>query len=180
MKLPKIVFPSLFIMSSLLLSCSSAHQFIDVDEMLLLEPKLSRADVLEKLGNPTEVRAGIITNDSTFYEVFFYQVKDQQKKQVFDMNKLLPPLFFPRSKPSKNFSPNSWSGETTFALIFKDRILVKWGYVTDDWINIGPDEGDILVPGKSLVVAQGGRKPILKRIPIIGPIIGIIPIIGDL
>ena len=163
--------------------CSATHQFIDVDETLLINPGMSKSDIRAALGKPTEVRAGIVLENGKVIEIWRYQVKEMQTKEVIDINKILPAFLVPKSKPNKEFRPNNWKGENAYGLVFRNDKLIKWGYLGDDWIDYDYKEGDELTPsasgGKS--GGPGGAKGgLFSKIPIIGSILSKLPVIGSL
>lgn len=151
----------------ILIGCSSSHQFIDVDDALLIKPGMSKADVRSTLGKPTEVRAGIVLTNNDVIELWGYQMKEQQIRQVLDINKILPPFIAAKSKPEKEFRPNDWSGENRYGLIFKNDTIAKWGYMGDDWSDYSQEQGDELPPSSSKSSSVSGAG-LLSKIPIIG------------
>ena len=54
---------------------ASELQFIDVDDTLLIKPDMSKNDILDILGKPTAVKAGIQIDDGDHYEIWTYQFK---------------------------------------------------------------------------------------------------------
>jgi len=162
-KLMVIIFTAVWV----IVGCSSSHQFIDVDDALLIKPGMSKADVRSTLGKPTEVRAGIVLTNNDVIELWGYQMKEQQIRQVLDINKILPPFIAAKSKPDKEFRPNDWSGENRYGLIFKNDTIAKWGYMGDDWADYSQEQGDELPPSSSKP-STGGRSGFLSKLPLIG------------
>ena len=86
----------------LMSSCStvSTQKFIDVDETVEVKAGMSKSEMLELLGSPMEVRAGIIKKDGAVVEKWLYEHKTQMfevaTKQV---NKM---------KLAKNQRPYEW------------------------------------------------------------------------
>ncbi len=120
--------------------------------------------VLYTLGSPTEVRSGILLNDGTKLRVLVYQVKKQQTEQYITLAPLFPPVMVARKKTNRIIH-NNWKGENSYGFLFKNSLLVKFGYLGDDWNGISVEEGDYVSPG-----ASSGQKSkgILKNIPLVG------------
>ena len=156
------------LLALLLIGCSSSHQFIDVDDALLIKPGMSKTDVRRTLGKPTEVRAGIVLKNDDVIELWGYQMKNMQNRQVLDINNILPPVIIPKSKPDKEFRSNDWSGENRYGLVFKNDKLIKWGYMGDDWTDYSQEQGDELPPSSSKPAVAGGGGGLLSKIPLIG------------
>lgn len=179
MKIKVVIIISL--LALFLVGCSSSHQFIDVDEALLIKPGMSKSDARVILGKPTEVRAGIVLKNNDVIELWRYQMKEMQIKQVIDINKVLPAFIVAKQKPDKEFRPNDWSGENRYGLVFKNDKLIKWGYMGDDWSDYSHEQGDELPPASSkLQVAGGSGGGLLSKVPIVGGLLSKIPIIGNL
>ena len=105
----------------------SELQFIDVDDTLLIKPDMSRNDVLEIIGKPTAVKAGIKIDDGDLYEIWIYQFK--VGVNIVD-SKLLP------RKPPKNMDFENWVNKPSeFYIYFKNSLTVRWGDGTVDWTN---------------------------------------------
>ena len=102
-------------------------QFIDVDDALLIKPDMSRKDVLDIVGKPTEVKAGFLNDDGDLYEIWLYKFKIGAG--LVDAN-LLP------RKPPKNMDFKRWDEtESDFYVIFKNNQPVRWGDGSVDWTN---------------------------------------------
>ena len=175
------VMATISLLALFLIGCSSSHQFIDVDEALLIKPGMSKAEIRTTLGKPTEVRAGIVLKNNDVIELWRYQMKEMQRKQVVDINKILPAFITKKQKPDKEFNPNDWSGENRYGLVFKNDKLIKWGYMGDDWSDYSHEQGDELPPASSKPQEKGGSSGgLLSKIPIVGGLLSKIPIIGNL
>ena len=125
----------LICISLLFISCgnlpsylSIEKQFIDVDDALLIKPDMSRKDVLDIIGKPTEVKAGFINDDGDLYEIWLYTF--QRAASLIDA-KLLP------RKPPKNMDFDTWlyHTESDFYIILKNNQPVRWGDGSVDWTN---------------------------------------------
>ena len=122
----------LICISWFLISCGLAIelQFIDVDDTLLIKPDMSRKDVLDIVGKPTEVKAGFLNDDGDLYEIWLYKFK--VGGSLVDA-KLLP------RKPPKNMDFDRWwfkdLTEGDFYIIFKNNQPVRWGDGSVDWTN---------------------------------------------
>jgi len=148
-----------------------------VDETLEIEPGMSKEDAIDLLGNPKEVRAGIVQNDGTVVEKWLYD----HKTQLFEVNAKQ----VNKMKVAKNQRPYEWVNAKTFEFIFVNDKLVKWGHDGDDWEDIEnlKGEGDINGPadasddsggglfGGSADDSESGGGP-LSKIPIIGKLLG--------
>ena len=113
----------------LFISCTLAPelQFIDVDDTLLIKPDMSRNDVLDIIGKPTAVKAGIKIDDGDLYEIWIYQFK--VGVNIVD-SKLLP------RKPPKNMDFEDWVNKPSeFYIYFKNNLTVRWGDGSVDWTN---------------------------------------------
>lgn len=110
--------------------------FIDVDETILLSPKMTKNTVLQYLGMPVEVRAGITNRENVVVEIWIYYVKERLVKVPIDALK---------SKPPKNFKAEDWGSEKKYALFFYNDELSKWGYLDDIWQQF-KDNGDLQAP----------------------------------
>ena len=120
----------LICISWLLISCSLLSielQFIDVDDALLIKPDMSRKDVLDIVGKPTEVKAGFLNDDGDLYEIWLYKFK--VGGSLVDA-KLLP------RKPPKNMDFEDWIDQPSeFYIVFKNNLTVRWGDGSVDWTN---------------------------------------------
>ena len=121
----------LICISWLLISCSLLSielQFIDVDDTLLIKPDMSRKDVLDIVGKPTEVKAGFLNDDGDLYEIWLYKFKVG--------GSLVDARLLPR-KPPKNMDFEWWNDltESDFYIIFKNNQPVRWGDGSVDWTN---------------------------------------------
>jgi hypothetical protein len=132
----------LVVVSLLLAAGCSAPSFvmikpyIDVDETLVLAPKMTKNSVLQYIGTPVEVRAGILLRDSSVIEIWLYNVKEKLVKiPIEDIN----------TKPPKNSKASKWDAEKEYALFFLNDGLVKWGYLDDKWPQF-EKFGDIYAP----------------------------------
>ena len=106
---------------------ASELQFIDVDDTLLIKPDMSRNDVLDIIGKPTAVKAGIQIDDGDLYEIWIYQFK--VGVNIVD-SKLLP------RKPPKNMDFENWVNKPSeFYIYFKNSLTVRWGDGRVDWTN---------------------------------------------
>ena len=103
-------------------------QFIDVDDALLIKPDMSRKDVLDIIGKPTEVKAGFLNDDGDLYEIWLYTFKLA--------GSLVDPKLLPR-KPPKNMGFDWWfdNKKSDFYIIFKNNQPVRWGDGSVDWTN---------------------------------------------
>ena len=105
----------------------SELQFIDVDDTLLIKPDMSKKDVLDIIGKPTAVKAGIQIDDGDIYEIWRYQFK--VGVNTVD-SKLLP------RKPPKNMDFENWVNKPSeFYIYFKNSLTVRWGDGSVDWTN---------------------------------------------
>lgn len=152
----------------LMMGCTITHTFIDVEDVLLLKPDMSKEMVLEAMGEPTMVRAGIVTDSGDVVEVWRYRMKKMKARQQIDINGLFPPMFAPRQKPTDRWQSNHWIGETDYDFIFKNGILIKWGFPMDDWPNFGDENGEIVAPArftddKNVTTTIFAKIPIVKR-----------------
>ena len=121
----------LICINMLFISCAQFHlatelQFIDVDDTLLIKPDMSRNDVLDIIGKPTAVKAGIQIDDGDLYEIWIYQFK--VGVNIVD-SKLLP------RKPPKNMDFEDWLEPSEFYILFKNNLPVRWGDGSVDWTN---------------------------------------------
>ena len=148
-----------------MVSCSVTHPFIDVEDVMAIQPNMTQDMVLEALGEPTEIRGGVVTDSGDVVEVWRYRMKKMKARQQFDLNALFPPMFMPRSKPGDNWRSNHWIGEVNYDFIFKNDVLVKWGYPMDDWPSIKEEAGEIIAPMR--YESKKGKWGFLQRIPII-------------
>ncbi|MDD5674711.1 MAG: hypothetical protein PHC61_11145 [Chitinivibrionales bacterium] len=112
------------------------HHFIDVDEMAKLFPKMPKRDVKLNLGEPLEMRAGLVLSNGEVYEVWLYTVAEKLQEVQGKKMKLL----------GNSASATEWGQEKIFALTFKNDQLIKWGYADDDWKDFSKEDGDILMP----------------------------------
>lgn len=117
-------------------SCALIKPFIDVDETLLLSPRMTKNTVLQYVGTPVEVRAGILLADSNVVEIWLYNVKE--KLATVDIH----------TKPPKNFKASNWMTSQKYALFFLNDHLTKWGYLEDVWPEYEKN-GDIVAPNQS-------------------------------
>ncbi len=152
----------------IMIGCSITHTFIDVEDVLLLGPNMTKAMVLEAMGEPTMVRAGIVLASGDVLEVWRYRVKKMKARQQIDINGIFPPMFMPRQKPGDNWESNHWIGETDYDFIFKNGVLVKWGFPMDDWPTFGEESGEIVAPArfkddKTSTTTIFAKIPIVKR-----------------
>ena len=135
-RLKLIVAPLLVIAGCTAPSFVMMKPFIDVDETLVLAPKMTKNSILQYIGTPIEVRAGILLRDSTVVEIWLYYVKEKLVKiPVEDIN----------TKPPKNSKASQWDAEKKYALFFLNDGLVKWGYLEDKWPQFDK-LGDIYAP----------------------------------
>ncbi len=104
----------------------SELQFIDVDDTLLIKPDMSKKDVLDIIGKPTAVKAGIQIDDGDIYEIWRYQFK--VGVNTVD-SKLLP------RKPPKIMDFEDWNEPSKFYIMFKNNLIIKWGDGTVGWEN---------------------------------------------
>lgn len=122
----------------LLVGCAGSkavvEQFIDVDETLNLYPKMTKREARTMLGKPSEVRAGIVLNNGTVYEVWAYTVRIKTEKHG------------EVRKPDKEFRGDNWVGGTDYELVFKNDQLFKWGSAGDDWRDFRFEDGDVIGP----------------------------------
>ena len=124
---------------ALYIGCAPSSQlirrFVDADEMVKLFPKMPKRDVLANLGQPVEVRAGLVTATGEVYEIWLYAVSEKQVEVIGR-----------RVKTRNNASATQWGPEKVFALTFKNDQLVKWGYESDDWKDFSKEDGEIRTP----------------------------------
>jgi hypothetical protein len=112
-------------------------QFTDVDDMLLLAPKMKKNSVLQYIGTPKEVRAGIVLKSNEVIEVWLYTIREKMMQiSQSEINK----------KPPKSFKANLWGEEKNYSLIFVNDELIKWGYLEDVWPQFDKNDGDIIAP----------------------------------
>ena len=170
---------SIFIMCLLISGCAtvSTQQFIDVDETIEIKPGMSKGDAMALLGNPKEVRAGIVKKDGSIIEKWLYD----HKTQMFEVNAKA----VNKMKVAKNQRPYEWVNAKTFEFIFVNDKLVKWGHDGDDWADIEDvkGEGDVNGPADGSNDSGGGLfggggdgsesgGGLLSKIPIIGKLLG--------
>jgi len=119
--------------------CSSyvfVKPFIDVDETLLLSPLMRKSTILENIGTPIEVRAGIYLTDSSVVEIWLYNVKEKLAKiSKENIN----------TKPPRNIKAEKWDVSQKYALFFINDHLTKWGYLEDVWPQFDKN-GDVIAP----------------------------------
>jgi len=131
----------LIIGTILLSSCSSSimtmKQFTDVDDIILLAPKMKKNSVLQNIGTPKEIRAGIVLKSNEVIEIWLYSIREKMMKVSSEEAD---------KKPPKNFKANLWGNEKTYALFFINDELIKWGYLEDVWPQISREDGDIIAP----------------------------------
>ena len=105
----------------------SELQFIDVDDTLLIKPDMSKNDVLDIIGKPTAVKAGIQIDDGDIFEIWRYHFK--VGVNTVD-SRLLP------RKPPKNMDFENWVNKPSkFYIYFKNSLTVRWGDGSVDWTN---------------------------------------------
>ena len=170
---------SILIMSLIIFGCAtvSTQKFIDVEETIEIKPGMSKGDAMALLGNPKEVRAGIVQKDGTIVEKWLYD----HKTQMFEVNAKQ----VNKMKVAKNQRPYEWVNAKTFEFIFVNDKLVKWGHDGDDWADIEDvkGEGDVNGPADGSNDSGGGLfggggddsgsgGGILSKIPIIGKLLG--------
>jgi len=124
---------------ALSIGCAPSSQlirrFVDADEMVKLFPKMPKRNVLANLGQPIEVRAGLVTATGEVYEIWLYAVSEKQVEVIGR-----------RVKTGGNTGVTQWGPEKIFALTFKNDQLVKWGYEDDDWEDFSKEDGEIRTP----------------------------------
>jgi hypothetical protein len=139
MKTHNILLAGVLIVSGIITGCSPSFvmmkQFVDVDEMLLLAPKMKKPTLLQYLGSPAAVRAGIQLRDSTLVEIWFYNVREKMIKLPADKV---------TEKPPKLFKASYWDEAKIYALFIVNDGLVKWGYLEDVWPQL-EKAGDIVI-----------------------------------
>jgi hypothetical protein len=111
-------------------------QFIDVDDLIKLEPNMKRKQVSTFIGTPKAIRSGIILKSGDFIEIWVYSVREKL---------MLIPSNQSNVKPI-SFKADTWGNEREYALYFFNDRLIKWGYIDDDWIQFDKLDGDILTP----------------------------------
>ena len=108
--------------------------FVDIDETIQLTPRMNQDRVLDILGQPLEVRAGLLLNNDDLLEIWVYNVRYKLWETRW------------RQKTPKKFVPNDWGESHRLALFFRNEELMKWGYLEDNWPDYLKEDGEILGP----------------------------------
>ncbi len=127
-----------------LLGCApnlvTIRQFHDVDDMILLTPRMKKNSVLQYIGTPKEIRAGLVLKSNDVAEIWLYSIREKLKK-VSPEEAL--------KKPTKTFKADLYGNEKEYALYFVNDELVKWGYLKDVWSQFSKEDGEIIAPVSS-------------------------------